>query len=311
MGYGQAITNDFVLLKDNPAITTTVLDLPKSSVEDCCFELMVLAKTSGGTEFENDKSSWLWWASNGINAVDLVLQKLVSDTWTDQATLTDNTYGTNQAYGDVINDRNESLFGYILDWQLVLVAFGTGSYRLKTEETTILAETVNRYSFDWCLSEYTDHRANETIRIDWTNAGIIGDFNNDSNTLDFDSLQWFNQIRLEDSLAGKQASNYSSEYTQYANGKRVWTSKTKVDEYTINIGRVPEYVHIYVQDRLLMSDSITLTNYNSDAAISFQNKELRVPDTLDYSPAWVDGSKLADVELKFNSLYENHEQKRC
>jgi len=44
MGYGQAITNDFTLLKDNPAVIVTVLDLPKSTVEDCCFTIQVLAK---------------------------------------------------------------------------------------------------------------------------------------------------------------------------------------------------------------------------------------------------------------------------
>lgn len=311
MKLGECITATFTLLKDNPSTTTVSIDVPKSSVEDCCFQLPVLAK-AGGTTYENDKSSWIWWASNGINAVTLLLQKEISGTWTTQATLTDNTYGTNQAYGDIINDRNESLFGYILDWELVLAAFDTGLYRLKTEENTVLGDTVNRYSFDWCLSEYTDYRADETVRIDWYNHGIIGDYDNDSNTLDYASLNWFNQLRLPDSLFGKPKANYSSEYTQYANGERIWTSKTKVDEFSLTLGRYPAYLHTYIQDRLLMSDSLSITNYNANAAINYQDKEIRVPDALEYDPQWIDDSKLSDyVTLLFNSLYENHKQKRC
>lgn len=313
MGLGECTIGCFQVLRSDPTATTdTVLDLPLSDVTDCCFKVKVLAKI-GGTKFENDKSSWVWWYDIGFTNADLFLQKNVNGVWTDLTEVTDLTLCDKfNDYGVNTNNRNEKLLSVVIDWEKVLTVYGVGGYRLKTEDTTIFGGAVqNQYSFEYCLSVYTENTANKTVRISWYNKNIIGSHYDDSKTLDFGDLVLYNEIRFCESFFGYTKSDFTTEYTKYNNGEKVWIGKEKTDEYFLRLWQLPFYIHIYNQSRMLMSDKLIVTNYNNNANSNFQEKIVSITESLEYAPEITTRSKLSNVDLKFSANFENFNQKRC
>ncbi|GAG96267.1 unnamed protein product, partial [marine sediment metagenome] len=167
MALGEAIKENFILIKNNPSQELVQLDLPKSTLIDCCFTIPVLAKLTGGDRFTNDQSSVVYFYDSGFSSASLNLQKYNGSNWIEVAPLIDDTYGTNYPFGFAENAGGEKLLGYLIDWQKVLNAEGEGSYRIQTEETPVIGDVVNRFSFDYCLKTYNEIRANKTVRFDW------------------------------------------------------------------------------------------------------------------------------------------------
>ena len=309
MALGEAIKQDFKIIKNNPSGDLVELDLPKSTVNDCCFTIPVFAKSTGGDNYINDQSSVLWFYDAGFTDAVLNLQKYENGSWSEVANLNNDTYGTYYPFGFEVNDKEENLLGYLINWQLILAGLGAGTYRVQTEETTVLGDIVNRFSLEWCLQEYTDNRANYTTRIDWYNTGIIGSTTNDKDTRDFGSLNWFNQVRLPDTTFGEDTATYEREYVRYQNGQQVWLQDNSVEEYTLKTGRFPSYLHKLIKFDLLQAERILITNYDADAPVQHTDKEV-IPSS-NYEPNYFRGSKLADVVVTFQQAYQNHQHKRC
>ena len=309
MALGEAIKQDFKIIKNNPSGELIELDLPKTNVADCCFNIPVLAKSTGGDNYTNDKSSVLWFYDNGFTTAVLNLQRCDNGTWTEVANLNDNTYGVFYPFGFEVNKKQESLLGYLIDWQLVLTLLGAGTYRVQTEETTVLGDTVNRFSLEWELKEYTQNRADLTTRIDWYNAGIIGSLTDDKDTRDYGDLEWFNQIRLPDTVFGNDSSTYEREFVRYQNGNQVWLQDDSIEAYVMSTGRFPNYLHRLVKYDVLQAERILITNYDTDAPVSHTDKEV-VPNS-NYEPNYTRGTKLSSVEVTFEQAYQNHRKKRC
>jgi hypothetical protein len=308
MPLGEAISQDFKIIKNNPTDPTSTLDLPKSTVSDCCFYLPVLAELVVTSEYNNDKSSVIWFYDNGYTGAAMELEQLVSGTWTKIADLIDDTYGTFYDYGFFTNDNTEKAMGYLIDWNLMLVAFGQGKYRVKTVETGILGNT-NKYSLEWCLWTHTPDRAEGTVRIDWWLNGILGDSENDRLTRDFGALDWFNEIRLPSAYFGDTTSTYEKEYIRYQNGNQVWIKDERKREYRLEIGRIPNYLHELLSGEVFQADATSLTDFNINNAV--QNIDTYIKLSSDYAPRWNTNTKLASVELSFENQYQNFVRKRC
>jgi len=309
MALGEAIKQDFSIIRDNPETTTTSISVLKSSVDDCCFVLPVLAKISGGDYYTDDKSSVLFFYNIGITGATMTLQKWNGNAFDDVSLLTDNTYGSNYPYAFETNENNENLQGYILDWQKILVLEGTGTYRVKAESSTVLSSTNEEFSFEYCLKEYTDFRADLTTRLEWFNSGIIGSEKDDTKTRDYGSIDWFNQIRLPETIFGDDNNSYSREFVRYQNGEQVWIQDDNVENYVLKSGRFPAYLHKYLKYDMMQGDNIKVTNYDKDAHINHVDKQV-VPSS-NYEPNYVRGTKLSRVELTFEQQFQNHKKKRC
>lgn len=311
MSYGEAQKENFLFIAKDPAKAETPLEVLEFRNKDCCFELPVLAKTSGGDNFTDDKSSFIRFMNNGISGATMTLQKKVSGTWTDIATLNNNTYGTYYAFGFKTNQLNENLMGYLIEWKLVLAAHGEGDYRIKTDETLITTGTVNSYSFEYCLKTYTANRANGTVRADWFNTGIIGDPSDDTKVLDFDDLSWFSQMRFPDSFFGFNTDEHEDEYVRYQNGKQVWLSDTDRGKFRLITGRFPAWLHDHIKFNMLKSDDLKITDYNNNNPNTHIDRPVKRAGN--YEPQWDEGgsSKLARVEIEFEQLYVNNKHKRC
>lgn len=308
MPQGQSISQKFYIIRDSPTLPAP-LSLT-SNLAGCCFELPVLAETSPTNDLYNDFTGFVLFWNNAFSTATLILQKSVSGTWTDTATLNVDTWGTAYTFGFWTDIYGQNAIGYKLDWDLVLAAFGEGSYRIKSVGTPLFgAVTQTQYSFEYCLKTYTEQRANETVRIDFKQNGIIGDRDSDYIKRDFGILDWENSIRLPDSMFGNDSSpSHEKEYVKYQNGSMIWLSDNQVEEYILRTGRLPNFLHKFIKIDVLQADEIKVTDYNLNNPTKHTEKD--VVWSGNYEPTWTNGNLYAPVEIRLQQAYQNFNKKR-
>lgn len=310
LGLGTAQTQKFFTIDDNPLATkatgvVTLIDNPN----ECCFELPALAESIFTDDYKNDLHSFITFWNNGFVSATYVLEKYTLGSWQTAAALTDNTYGVFYDYGFYETIYGEKTMGYLLDWALVLTSLGEGNYRMKATGVTISGANVDRYDFDFCLREYTEARADRTVRTEWWLNGNIGNIDFDDKKQDYGVLNWYNGLRLPESKFGYDSSNTERKFVRYQSGEQKWLQNLTTPEYILKTGRFSSELHRYIQFNILMGDKIRVTDYNTNNPNIHQNRFI-IPNG-NYAPVWVDGSKYASVEVKFNPHYLNHEHKRC
>ena len=314
MAGGDVCTQRFNVISSAPVQPVDALDLPNSTVTDCCFSLPVLATLAGTIDAENDQSSFLVCREENITNVDLFLDKYVSGAWSEVTALINDTYGTNYAwqfYQSLNADGTiyKNYIGYKLDLQSVLNAFGSGSYRIRTVETPITGSDISNYSNEWCLKIYSADRADGTVRLSYIQNGIIGAANDFTMLKDYASLDWFNQMRIP-AFFGLETATYERDFVEYTNRRRVWIADQQEKEFSLNTKRLPADVHNVLKTDVLQADQIIITDYNKNNAQQFIDVNVR--GNSDYEPQWNESrSKLASVELKFILEYNNYRKKRC
>ena len=308
MALGEATSQKVCLLKNNPEEPTINLNLPEVENQDCCVEPCVFASLSTTDPFQNDKTSVIWIFDNGITNVVMKLQQWIGSSFVDVATLNNNTLGTVYLYGDIVSAEGDNLVGYLIDWNLVLPALGLGTYRIQTTETTIFGSEINQESEAWCLKEYNPNLAKGSVKLEWENNSIICGLNSGSQTFDFGTTIFAGSIRLQDSIFGLDSSSYEREFVKYQNKQQVWTKDIEEESYILKTGRLTEDVHDYIKNFVLKGDNIRITDYNQNN--SRTHVQTKVIFNGDYSPEYVEGSKLSKVELQFINEF-TIERKRC
>jgi hypothetical protein len=312
LGIGEAIKEDFLIIKSkviSPRSVGNVVYDAENPVPECCFELTVLAELVYTSAYFNDKTAFSFDWNNGFSTAVMVLQKSVNGSWVNKATLTDYALGTYYAFGFYTTIYSEKKIGFLLDWASVLSGFDEGIYRVKCTGTPIIGDPVIVYSPNYSLLKYTTHRADATVRIEWWKNGNAGNQYDDSLKTDFGTLNWYNQIRLYDSKFGNDTSTFERTYIKYQNGKKTWTNDQQIEEYVLKTGRFNNELHRFIKIDILQADEIRVTDYNSENANEHIDRWV-IPSS-NYEPRWLDGSKFAPVEVKFQQLYQNHEHKRC
>ncbi len=303
---GEEIKETFYVLKSLPPGDPVVLDLPTATVKDCPVCKTVLASSSDASSFKNDKSSFLFKFSELITALTFTLQKKVDGVFTDIATLADNTLGTYFPLGFIVDEKNRTYTGYLIDWHLVLLAHGTGFYRLETEETNILGSYL-QYSEDYCLLEYTAHRADGTIKIETTTSNLRGDINDPTDVIAF-GTGWYQSTRLC-GMFGFDASDYTEERVEYTNGQQKWVKDEQLVKYILKLRPINAELHNFVKTDILQADEILITDYNKNNP----NRHIQqnVNRNGNYEPVWAAKTKLAPVDINFKSAFNNLRKKQC
>jgi hypothetical protein len=315
MPLGEAIKEDFSFIPNDPTTPDSSLDLPKFSQSSCCYELPVLAEVVFTKDFNNDKSSVIWFYDNAFSDSLLELEQYTNGSWSKVADLNDNTYGTYYAFGFFTNNQGENAVGYQIDWKLVLSGLGAGKYRVKTVETNIFGSS-NKYSLEWTLKAYNQYIANETTRISWWMNGITGDSEFQKRLRDFGDLNWFNEIRLPRSLFWNVTSEYEKDYVQYQNRQRVWIKDDRTRSYQFELRQAPHYIHELLSGETFQADTTIITDFNGDNPHRDKDCNPTLIDrciklSSDYSPNWIYRSKYANVELTFTDEYNTFQRKRC
>lgn len=285
--------------RDLPDTPPTIV-LPANRLNDCCgaFSFKALAMMEGGDQFTNDKNEFYFYFGLGVATAEMSLEKFNGVAFADLATLDNDDYGTFKELGFFTNSFNQNFTSYILDWQLVLQEFGTGSYRIKCATAS-----GNVYSREYCLNEYTSDRANGTVRVEFLLNDIIGDTSNDYSQRDFGTENIFQQYRFN-GFFDYTKSGYENDYIQYQNGQNKWVSSTQEPEYRLSLQRLPFFVHDLLRVDMMQCESVKITDYNSENSTTWVNKEVQ-PNS-EYAPQFFAlQSKLASVEIQFKQFVNN------
>lgn len=307
---GTAIKENFFTLSTAIGITTNAV-IPQFNRSGCNYALPALAELEPSDEMKNDRHSVIWFFSPLYTGAELFLQKKnAAGEYEDVDAMNNDDYGTFSEFGFFVNKFSESAIGYQIEWTYVLQAHGQGVYRVKMVSTRPTGSDPDQYSFEFNLETYTDDRADGTVRVEWNRYGSLGDRNNDEKVMDFGTLDWYNQLRIPDSMFGLPTSEIIRTSTRYQTGRKVWLSDQQVEVLTWNIVGLPGFLHDFLRVDMFMSGVITFTDYNSLSPVPTKNRQ--VITSSNYEPDWVVGVDLgrANVTLKFNPHFENLTHKR-
>ncbi len=298
----------FTIIRNNPNATTSVVNSVANNGE-CCFLLPALAEIGTPTsELKNDKHSVIWFFDNGFTFAELILQKLENGTYTDLYPISfDNSYGTNFVYGFYETIYAEKSIGYLLDWNLVLNDLGEGEYRIKCNATQIDSTIKNYYSFEFCLKEYTESRANKTTRLDWYKNGNSGSLIDDTRKVDYGTLNYYNSVRLPKSYFGKTQIKQEKNYTKYQSGEQVWIKDSIDFDYTLQVNQIPTWLSDFISLDANVNSEMYITDYNIRNEYRFTKKAITCTGV---SNTYSDGSTNITVEYNYKPLFNNFNHNR-
>jgi hypothetical protein len=300
-GFGYLRSQNVFMIPTDPIPTETIVTSHVTT--DCCSDLVwrVLADADSTLDLKNDKTSFLQWFNK--DAINTAVVKLVKPDLT-EVTLTASTlYGTPYDYGFKTNSKNEKLVGYLIDWHLILLAFGDGIYSIKFYVTTIFggAKTITEKSY--CLKQYTEARADGTVRVEYNQKGMLGDSKIDELLRDYADLTWYQQHRF-DGVFHYTNSTYKSEDIQYKNGQLVTVEDEQSAEFSLKLKGIPSFKHDILRTDILMADETLITDYNIRNFDNYFKKSVKKSGS--YDPKWYPlQSDIAPVELKFKQAFNN------
>lgn len=303
---GQAIKQDIYILR--PAVVDSPTMQAAPNATGCSFELPALAEMEPTDDHFNDKHSVIWFFGELFSDIKIYLQKKSGSTWNDVAELTDDTYGTMYDFGFFVNKFSESAIGYLIEWTKVLNEEGVGSYRVRVTGMQSIGDFEDQYSFEFALKVYNSFRADKTVRVEWNRSGCLGNRLKDERVDDYGILDWYNQIRIPNSIFGFDTSELAKDYIRYPNGSNVWLGDKQTEELTWNIYALPNYVHRFIQVDIMQSGKQKFTDYNKLAPTQTVDRE--VVATSGYKPDWIVGTINSNVTVTFKPYFENLTHKR-
>jgi hypothetical protein len=306
---GECITELFFLIPTDPVPTDpVVLDLPNSATRDCCSDFMLnaLADLNSTDAFKNDYFRANWWFSD---VVDSAIIKLLKDD-VEIATLSGgSTYGTDYAFGYFTNEYGEVFVGYNVEWKKVLTLHDEGNYKIKCEASTSLGDNFSLYSPEFCLKQYQPYLADETVKIEYSIGGELGDLDDDTKIKDFGENLISNMLRLP-GYFGFPSAAYEEDRIVYENGQSVYVEDEQTPEFTLKLYQIPAFIHKIIRTDVMQSDIVMITDYNRNNPEQWIQK--RVYKSSDYSPDWKPlQNKLATIELKFKQEFNRNTKLRC
>lgn len=283
-------------------------------IPECCCILPLFGNSdyvANPDEFKQDETGYFnYYDGSVIDAVTLIIQKCKSDgTFEDKHTVTDNTYGTYKALGDEIINGLEYISITNINWSKVLVDFGAGVYRIKTNEVNIFPseDDQNAYSFQYDLQEFTEDRADKTVFFKVLNSGSMGDRLDGTKTFAFPS-DWSDGMRLPGSF-GYDFSDYEKTYHKLNSGLRQHTETKRTPKYMFKGLPIGEDARKYFENELMLADFVEITDYNKNAA----NTHIKTPvhGSGEYSPTYPPSTSKAFFDVEFTHAYDNYIKKHC
>lgn len=312
---GEVFKEDFKALRTSSSEPPT-LELQQGLAELCCFQLKVFADSESSDTLKNDFYFAYFGYGDGVTAVTLKLFKNNVQV----ATLNNNTYGEFYAYG-FHDDGKKKYIGYYISWKLVLAAFGSGEYFVRATQTLIAGGPQNEDSFYFCLQQYTEDKAQGTVRIDFFHNGIIGDYMNDSENKSFDYseaealasglTEFKNQFRLPKAAVLGESTPFIITQNQYTNGKKINVKMEQNPEYELLIHELPYLLIKYLRTEVLTADDIYITEYNKYGVLKpFILKNVIFAGNVE--PEWQPRmTDLASLTLKFEQKNNNLRKRFC
>ncbi len=294
-------SQDVYLLPTNP-ITETVTPVELTSNVCGSDEVWnVLADENSNDVLKNDVNRFI----RGYDKISFISAKvfLVECDNTEHDLTANTDYGTPYDFGFKENGLNQKLVGYEIEWKKVLEDLGEQAYRIRFDTETIFGQINSEFDDVYCLKQYTDFRAEGTVRAEYYISGILGLNNDDTKYKDLADLNWYNSHRFN-GIFYYNESPYTTDEIQYQNGLRQSVSDSQEPSYTLDLMPIVYFKHDVFRTDIMMADQILITDYNSKNIQSYYKKNVRKDSS--YTPIpHIKLSKLASVKLKFKQGYNN------
>jgi hypothetical protein len=282
---GEVVKQDVLLIDTKEFDDPDHPELPKKPFESCCYERVVFGDVESLDEFKNDFNSF-------YHVTNLLNDSEVIELYKNGVKVADLDELANLGiYRKVVRERN-IVYIYTINWRQVLVLFGGGCYH---------TEFMGKKSEKFSLKQYHKNLANKTVRIDFTLNNTIGDriatIRND-----FNDLNIVDSVRFNRAIFGFCTFPIEEEKTRLDNGFEKTTFRAFREEYELKIAELPIELHKLFKYRILLSEEIVITDYNSENHGGNYTK-VSVKPTGDYSPNYT-SSKLPLI-YKFLAAYTN------
>jgi hypothetical protein len=281
-------------------LDSEVATIPTTLVSECVGALPVFGDLTSDVLQNNDFTSFLAWQ----RPLTSVTYKLLDENCNFLATLNTSIYGTYFPVGTFSAASGYSFFqndyvGYQLEWQKVLNLHGSGGYKIKkiTLSNTVPAsfKPIEECSCLFDLSQYSDERANETVRIETTQNG-----NTISPGLDYLGTNWKEQIRIPGFFGNKQRRLEQDNYLD-RNRNTTQIQDSIVHEFTLEPYFWPHCLRDEI-DSILLANEILISDYNTDNTDDLKNISV-IPTSID-TEYFGKSTKAAD-EIKFEERRKN------
>ena len=295
----------FTIIRNNPNLDNNSI-VTQNDLNECCFILPALAEIGTPTsDLKNDKHSVIYFFDNGYTDAEIKLQKYENGSYSDIATLNNNDYGAFYTLGFYETIYAESAIGYLLDFNLVINDFGIGNYRIKCNATLIDLTIKNYYSFEFCLKEYSDYNADNTVRLEWIKNGNSGSLTDDTRKVDYGVLNWYNSIRIPNSYFGKLKPTKTKKTTKYQTGQVVRLSDSDEIEYSLICDRLPLWLVKFINFDANYNSEMYVTDYNSINFETYNKKQITSKTSFNNLSDYDVDVTLIDVEWTYEPAYNN------
>lgn len=221
------------------------------SSDKCCKPLRVLASLTDTDPIFNDKTSDYYYRSLLTDTVSFILKNIDDDT---QVTLDDNTLGSFYDFNTL--DSQPNLSGIVLEWNLVLAAYGEGNYQInKFIEVAGVSVTIEGIVFS--LREFSTINADKTVRLTSIHNGDIL-----HKGASFKGLHWFSQIRIPGYFGLKDYTfeEYSIIYKDYVDRQITMKGST---EYTLKTEQIKDCLFSELFDFMIYGNELYIDDYNT------------------------------------------------
>ena len=309
LGTGTAFKEDFIQILNNPDVRSRVTLTQIAQPSSCCYGVPAFAESVFTSDFNNDKHSKLFFWNNAFSSADVYLQEFVNGAWVTLTILVDDTYGTYFPFGYNTTIYNEQTVGYLLDWAKVLTLEGEGRFRLMSQGNLFGGGNIQEYSLDFCLSEWAAHKAEGSVRVEWYLNGNIGDEDNDRHKKDYGNTNFYNQIRLPNSIFGLDESEYEVESVKYQNGAITQTKNNQIESLFLSCSPMPNEFISFMRVNAFQSYDLAITDFNSNNPTPYTQKAVGTPSGFEQSR--VENVTDMSWKIKFKPAYQNFNHKRC
>jgi hypothetical protein len=230
--------------------------IPEEGTNDVCicdimcpYTEMVFAKV-GDVWWKNDKNDFLF---QRLVAADTITIKLFKN-GVELATITDDTYGTYYA-----SFPNYALVtGFLVEWEKVFNLEGAGLYQIKADKVILgVASTFESQYFR--LLEYTDERADETVRIESYQSGNI--VRNQFNFTDMLPDGWYQSFRIRGKLFTPDPKMVIDKYPNQ-DWKNIQIQDQVVNEWKLETEQLPSIITNKLVYNVTLANTIQITDYN-------------------------------------------------
>ena len=261
----------------------------------CCFVNLVLA---GGSEtHQNDITSFLFLAILPTDTIDFFLEKESGGVFSEVAVLNGSALGILFGLGTLTNPL---LTGFKLNWADVLIAFGEGNYRIRTDRVLVTGSD-SILSINYNLKTYSAILADNTIWIEWIQNGQIID------GFDYTGLNWFQSVRFP-GFFGERQTEFEEEIWKDTNFENFQIRNELTFNHKCQIGVMPSCIGD-ILDNLFQADTILITDYNQK---NYDYTIIRKPVKLtEINETTYDKNRQAVYNLTFSDRKDDHIKINC